>query len=419
LATTGKEMKKPPIIAGLLGAILEWYDFGVYVYLAIFIAKLFFPEENKTLGLILTYSIFAIGYFMRPLGGMLFGHIGDRYGRNTTFVATIMLMSISTVLIGFLPTYYHIGILAPCLLILLRLLQGVSIGGEMIGTLTYFYEVTAEKNRGFVTTLIWCGSGLGILLGSLVSSALLHFLSDAQMSSWGWRVPFLLGIFTGIVGYLLRRKAAESVEFLALKQKNELSKFPLATIFREHKIQLLKVFIIFIPGAIAFYLVFVYMPTYANKFVGISLAAASIITTVLITFFDVFTPFLGWLSDKIGRKLLLILGLSGLVLFTLPLYYLIQHGTLLSLFIAQFCLAILIAFYSSALIAFTLELVPTKIRFSIMGLGYNACYSIFGGTTPLIATYLIYKSGSNLFPAFYLIAAAAIALITVFFCKRA
>ena len=209
------------------------------------------------------------------------------------------------------------------------------------------------------------------------------------------------------------------MEFLALKEKNELVKFPLATIFREHKTQLLKIFIIFIPGAIAFYLVFVYMPTYANKFVGISLAAASIITTILITFFDIFTPFLGWLSDKIGRRLLLVLGLSGLVLFTLPLYHLIQHGTLLSLFIAQLCLAILIAFYSSALIAFSLELVPTKIRFSIMGLGYNACYSIFGGTTPLIATYFIYKSGSNLFPAFYLIAAAAIALITIFFCRKA
>ncbi|MSP52824.1 MAG: MFS transporter [Gammaproteobacteria bacterium] len=410
---------KPPVIAGLFGTILEWYDFSVYVYLAIFIAKLFFPEENKYLGLILTYSIFAIGYLMRPIGGFIFGHFGDRYGRNTTFVATIMLMSIATLLIGFLPTYYHVGILAPCLLVLLRLLQGIAIGGEMIGTLTYFYEVTIEKKRGFVTTLIWCGSGLGILLGSIVSSILLHFLSDQQLLTWGWRLPFFFGIVTGIVGYLLRRQAGESAAFLELKQKNEIVKFPLLTIFREHKVQLLKIFIIFIPGAIAFYLIFVFMPTYANKFINLPLAAASIITTAIMTFFDVFTPFLGWLSDKIGRKLLLVSGLIGLVLFTLPLYYFIQHGTLISLLIAQFIFAIIIALYSSALIAFTLELVPTQIRFSIMGIGYNACYSIFGGTTPLIATYLIYKSGNNLFPAFYLIAAAAIALITVFFCRKA
>lgn len=409
---------KPPVIAGLFGAILEWYDFSIYVYLAVFIAKLFFSEENKYLGLILTYSIFAIGYLMRPIGGVLFGHFGDRYGRNTTFVTTIMLMSIATVLIGFLPTYNHLGILAPCLLVLLRLVQGLSIGGEMMGTLTYFYEVTAENKRGFVTTLIWCGSGLGILLGSIVSSVLLHFVSEAQMLSWGWRLPFLLGLFTGIIGYLLRRQAAESIAFLELKQKDRLAKFPIMTIFREHKIQLLKIFIIFIPGAIAFYLIFVFMPTYVNKFIYLPLATASMITTIVMTFFDVFTPFLGWLSDIVGRKLLLTSGLIGLVLFTLPLYYLLQHGTLLNLIIAQFIFALLIALYSSALIAFTLELVPTKIRFSIMGLGYNACYSIFGGTTPLIATYLIYQSGSNLLPAFYLIIAAAIALITVFCCKQ-
>lgn len=409
---------KPPVIAGLFGAVLEWYDFSVYVYFAIFIAKNFFPEENKYLGLILTYSVFAIGYLMRPIGGLLFGHFGDRYGRNSTFVATIMLMSVATVLIGFLPTYAHIGIMAPCLLLLLRLVQGMAIGGEMIGTLTYFYEVTAEKKRGFVTTLIWCGSGLGILLGSITSTVLLHFISDAQMLSWGWRLPFLFGVITGIVGYLLRRQAAESIVFLALKQKNQLAKFPIITIFREHKIQLLKIFIIFIPGAIAFYLIFVFMPTYMSKFIGLSLAAASSVTTYILIFFDVFTPFLGWLSDKVGRKLLLTSGLIGLIVFTLPLYYLLQHGTLLSLIVTQFIFAILIAFYSSALIAFSLELVPTKIRFSIMGLSYNACYSIFGGTTPLVATYLIYQSGSNLFPAFYLIITAAITLITVFFSNQ-
>lgn len=403
---------KPIILltAGLLGTILEWYDFSVYVYLAPILSAIFFPNESKYISLMLSFLVFAIGYLLRPLGGAIFGHFGDRYGRRITFIASILLMSTSTCLIGFLPTHSQAGVIAPLLLILLRLLQGLSVGGELIGTLTLFFELAPMKKRGVNTALMWIGSGGGILMSSIVVAILTRVLSQQQLHDWGWRIPFFLGALTGLIGFFLRNRTRESVSFLSLKTTGRVASFPFHEILKFHKVKLFKLFLIFIPSAVSFYLVFVFMPTYTSSFLKMSMGTTTTINTVNLFLLLVFSPLVGLLSDKIGRKIVLLSGLAGFIIASMPLYILISKASVTALFFSQFMLMLLCSLYLGGLMAFALEIIPTYVRYSIAAIGFNLCYSIFGGTTPLIATFLINKSGNVLGPAYYLIFSAIVAL---------
>lgn len=410
MLTTATTTNNTPLIGGILGTVLEWYDFCIYVYLAPILTNLFFPTENKYISLMLVYLVFAVGFLLRPVGGLIFGHLGDKYGRKTTFVLTILLMSVATFLIGLLPTYAQIGIAAPLLLTALRMLQGLSTGGETIGTINFFYEAAPISKRGFYSSLMWNSTGIGLLVSSAVIAIFSHVLTSQQMHEWGWRIPFLLGILTGFAGFFLRRRAEETTPFLEIQAKKEIAAFPLKEILKNHKMQLLKIIMIFIPSGVSFYLFFVFMPTFAAKFANLPLAMTTTINTINLLVLLIAAPLLALMADKIGKKKFLLAGLIGFIIFSLPLYYIIGKGSVSGLFIAQFGFAIISAFYASSSMTFAMELVPTRIRFSIVAIGYSLCYSIFCSTAPLIATYLIYKSHNQYIPAFYLILSALIAL---------
>lgn len=402
------------VIAGLFGTLLEWYDFSVYVYLAPVMAKLFFPADNAYISLLLTYLIFTLGYLIRPLGGVIFGHLGDRFGRKRTLITIILLMSIPTFLIGLLPTYQQIGIAAPLLLALFRILQGLSAGGELIGCTAYAAESAPNHRRGLVSSIVWVASAGGILLGSAVIALISGSFTTTSLESWGWRIPFWFGIIAGYIGYVLRSKLEESQAYIQSQKEGKITAFPLLTAWRNYKIAFLKVFVLGMLGAVSFYLIFVFMPTYSTHILHISLSRATAINSVMTFILIILTIFVGGLSDKVGRKPLLLTGAAGVVVFSLPLYYLMNAGTLLTLSLGQLGFAVLIALYSGPLMAFFLELVPTHVRYSLVAVSYNLCYAIFGGTAPLIATYLIHKTAYEILPAFYLILIAVIVMPVVF-----
>ncbi|MCB1828137.1 MAG: MFS transporter, partial [Coxiellaceae bacterium] len=398
---------------GLLGSIMEWYDFTVYVYLAPIIAHLFFPHQNAYVSMLMAYAVFAVGYVVRPIGAIFFGHYGDRIGRRKILLFTILMMSLTTFAIGFLPLYSEVGVLSPLLLITLRMVQGFSTAGEVVGAITYTFESASPRHRGFWSTSLWVGSGFGVLIASFIVAAVAHSFSTEEMASWGWRLPFIFGLLTGVIGFLIRRKTPESVYFSAMVKRGEVLSFPTLGVLKNYKIPLLKILVIFIPSAVNYYIFFIFLPTYSSDFLGHSLPDALIVNTITMSFLFIFTPIFAFLSDRIGRRPFLLTGLVANILLSITLFNLIATGTLIHFFIAQAIFSIIHSIYTAAVLSTSLESVPTRIRFSAMAIAYNIAYAIFGGTAPLVVTYLIHRNKSLISPSFYIIFLACIALLAV------
>lgn len=401
------------ITACSFGAILEWYDFTVYAYLAPVIATLFFPHENHVTSIVLAYSVFAIGFLARPLGAILFGHFGDRVGRKKVLVYSIVLIASSTALIGVLPTYSEVGLLAPVFLVLLRILQGLTIGGEVTGAGSFVIESTPTKRRGFATSIIWASSGVGMLLSSIVVATISLSMSHDALSHWGWRLPFLLGSVTGVVGYYLRKNISESSEFKQVQQSADIVKFPLVEAIKKVKTKIVVAAGIYVLSAIITYLIFVYMPVYASKTIGLPFAKTMTINTVIMAFMIVLVPIFGHYSDIFARRKMLLVSSTGIFLLAFPLYVLIGHGSVVDLIIAQVIFAIVGAAYQGAITRTVLEMFATNVRYSAAGFAYNLTYSLFGGMAPMVAVFLVDKLKFNAAPSLYLIFGAVISFIAV------
>ena len=396
-------------LSSSLGTILEWYDFSLFAFLTPLLAIHFFPQEDKFTGFILIYAIFAIGFFVRPIGAALFGHMGDRIGRKKTLIVSILLMAIPTFLIGLLPTYQQIGIWAPLLLILLRLCQGLSVGGESTGALLFVIESGDYKNRGFLGASIWAVVGVGMLLGSFAASIAISY----SHYSWSWRVPFLLGIITGIVGYFVRKRTPETILFQNAVQQGKLLKFPLYQGITEHKITLLRIIGIYALSAMITYLIFVFMPTYAANIIGLPLSSVSIISTIGLACVTILVPVGGYISDLIGRKKSLLWPACGFLLMSYPLFVLITQGTLQSFIIAEGVFILLAGWFQGSISTAVIEQLPTSVRFSVSAVGYNIAYSIFGGTAPIVASYLVKLTNNNAAPGLYLSCGALFAVLVI------
>ena len=396
--------------SAIIGSLMEWYDFAAYVFMAAPISRLFFPHDNSYIALMLTYVVFAVGYFMRPIGGILFGHFGDRIGRQKTLTYTILLMSVPTVLIGLLPTYHQIGILAPILLILLRMVQGLSTGGEMIGSISFVFESSPAKHRGLTTAAVWGASGFGFLLGSAAVAFLTTHMTQSQLLHWGWRIPFFFGILTGVVGYFIRQKTEETVYFVAMKKRGEAAVVPIIQTFKQHKKTFLKIFFIFMPAAVMFYTVFIFLPTYAFKFIKHPMHSALTINSIALSVLLIFEPVFGFLSDRYGRKPFMIVAMLICMVISIPLFSMMTSGVLMKFLIAQCIFAFLDAMYTGSVMAAVLESVPTRLRYSTVAGAYNLSYSIFGGTAPLVVTFLIHSSGRFITAAYYIVLVSILAL---------
>ena len=400
--------RRKVIAAGVTGNVLEWYDFAVYGFFAPIIGRLFFPSDDPTVSLIASFGAFAAGFLMRPIGGIIFGFIGDKIGRKRALVLSVLLMAIPSGMIGILPDHATIGVSAAVLMVLMRMLQGMAVGGEYTSSIVYLAEHAPSKRRGFFTSWTLVGAVGGILLGSGVGALLSNLLSAEAVSDWGWRIAFLSGIAVGVVGLLIRRHLPEMP-----KTESNDSANPIIDAFRTEWRAVTQVIGINIFNAVGFYLMFVYAVTWLIKEVKVPRSDALDINSLSLAVLLVLVPVFGALSDKVGRKSLLLFGSGGAVLLGYPLIVLMHHVDFAMVMAGQIGFAILLAAYLSGIPATLTEMFPSRVRVSALSVGYNISLAIFGGTTPLVATWIIERSHDDLSIAWYLIFAAAISFLFI------
>jgi MFS transporter, MHS family, proline/betaine transporter len=396
-----------------IGNTVEWYDFAIYGFLATYIADKFFPPGDETAALLNTFAIFAAAFFMRPLGGFFFGPLADRIGRQRVLAVVILLMSASTLAIGLVPSYDTIGVFAPILLLFLRCLQGFSAGGEYGSGACFLAEYASDKNRGFVVSFLVWSVVVGFLLGSLTVTGLEAVLSESAMDSYGWRIPFLIAGVLGGVGLYIRLRLGDTPDFERLREEGDVASSPLREAITTSWRPILQIIGLVVIHNVGFYIVFTYLPTYFTKTLDftktdafVSITVASLVALVLI-------PPLGALSDRIGRKPLLIAGAVAFAVFTYPLFLLLNAGSLAAAIAAHAGLAAIESVFVSASLAAAAELFATRVRSSAYSIGYNVSVAIFGGTAPYVATWLVARTDNELAPAYYVIAAAVVSLATV------
>ena len=402
------------VISGAsIGNAVEWYDFAIYGFLATFIAANFFPAGNETAALLNTFAIFAAAFVMRPLGGLVFGPLGDRIGRQRVLAIVILLMAGSTLAMGLLPTYDAIGVGAPLMLLFLRCLQGFSAGGEYGGGACYLAEFASDRRRGLTVTFIAWSGVVGFLLGSVTVTLLQTLLGDAAMDAYGWRIPFLIAGPLGLVGLYIRLKLTDTPAFEQLAASDDVAASPLREALRTAWRPILQVIGIMIMFNVGYYVVFTYLPTYFIKTLRFSKTTAFVSITVACVVAIVLILPLAALSDRIGRRPLLVAGTTAFAVLAYPLFLLLNSGSVATAIAAHALLAAIESTYISVAVATGIELFATRVRYSGFSIGYNLCVAAFGGTTPYMVAWLTGSTGNNLAPAFYVIVAAVVSLATV------
>ncbi len=401
----------------MVGNGLEWYDYALYGHFAAIISTLYFPSESVYVSMIATFGVFAAGFLMRPFGAIFFGYIGDRYGRKTALSLAILMMAIPTGCIGILPTHAQIGIWAPILLTLIRLLQGLSLGGEFSGAITFVAEHAPPSRRGFYACSAMFSAAVGILCGSLIGTLLAQVMSPEDLQNWGWRIPFVLGLMIGLVGMYIRTQLDESPEYEKAKAEGKLSKTPLKTALRKHPVEMLQAIGIYLTVTVPFYTLVVFLNTFVTKMLGYSVRDALLMNTAAMLVLIATIPLFGYLSDKVGRKPILVVSAIGFVVLSYPLFWLLTQGGFYGALCAQMVFAALVGIYVAPIPAMLVEMFPTSVRYTGMSLAYNLSATVFGGTTPIVATWLVQRTGSNISVSFYIILCAVITLITLYFFK--
>ncbi|MER7998592.1 glycine betaine/L-proline transporter ProP [Streptomyces sp. NPDC095613] len=424
ITITDERAVKRAVKAASLGNAMEWFDFGIYSYLAVTIGHVFFPSGNPTAELLSSFATFAVAFLVRPLGGMVFGPMGDKIGRKKVLALTMIMMAIGTFAIGLIPSYATIGFWAPALLILFRLVQGFSTGGEYGGASTFIAEYAPDKRRGFFGSFLEFGTLAGYVGAAGLVTALTAALGADTMEAWGWRVPFLVAGPLGLVGLYLRLRLDETPAFQKLEAESAraseaadavevTTREDLAKIFRTYWPAL--ILCIALVGAynITDYMLLSYMPTYLSDALGYSPTHGLMILLVVMVFLMLIINQVGRLNDRYGRKPLLMAGMLGFLFLSLPSFLLIGQGSIVAitagLLMMGLSLVCLLGTMSAALPA----LFPTEVRYGSLSVGYNVAVSLFGGTTPFVITALIDVSGSNLMPAYYAMAAALVGVIAV------
>lgn len=402
------------VTTSMIGNLFEFYDFALFGYFAPIIGKLFFPSNNKTVELISAFGVFAAGFLVRPIGGMIFGHIGDRFGRKKALIFTILLMAIPTAMIGFLPTYESIGVLAPILLVSLRMLQGISMGGNYGGSITFTTEHSDPRHRGLIGSFAVTSCLVGILLGSGTAALFATIFDETALCVWGWRIPFVLGVVICIVGFYMRRNIPESPKYVTAEKAHELTSIPLFEVFKSHKSILFKVVLAVMLHDLSFYILFVYMSSHLSEQVGLSQGTALTINTINLIVVSSCTVLSGWISDKVGRQTVLKITAALFIFMTIPLLFLVNTSNdVMIIFFAQMVLGIVVGGYFGPIPALMSESYPTAIRFSAVTMTTNISGPIFGGLAPMVVASLINVTGTNMIPAYILTVGAVIALISL------
>jgi MHS family proline/betaine transporter-like MFS transporter len=408
-----KQSRLITIAAMAVGNILEFYDFAVYAYLAAILGRNFFPSGSETISLLSTFAVFGVGFVIRPLGGFLIGRFGDRRGRKPALLVTVLLMSIGTGLIGVIPTHAQIGIAAPILLTLARLLQGFSAGGEWGGGATFIVEWAPAGRRGFYGGIHVVTIYLGLALGSAVAAALSSSLSPETMEHWGWRVPFILGAVIGPLGLLIRRKIDESPVFVEAQVHADAETTPGILRTMGHA------FCFAAMQAVLTYVFLGYFPTFTQKFAGLSASQALWSTALAIATIVPVGLLSGAISDRIGRKPPMIASCVAFILLAYPLFYIVVNGASFAAVMAvQAVAGMLTGLFLGTMPATLVEMFPTKTRLMGLSTSFNASTGLFGGFAPFIATSLVAATGAPTSVAFFVAASAVVSLAAVVMLKE-
>ncbi|WP_158907419.1 MFS transporter [Burkholderia sp. L27(2015)] len=408
LHLTGDTALRRVIGAVIVGNCFEWFDYIAYSFFSVVIAKLFFPTEDPVISLLLTLGTLGVGLFVRPLGGLWLGAYADRVGRNAALTLTITLMTVGTALIALAPTYAQIGIAAPVIIVLARLLQGFAVGGEMGSAAALLIERIPPNRQNYYTSWIQAGVGMSILLSAGFGFYLTSQLDPSALNSWGWRMPFLLGILLGPIGLYIRRQVANHVQ--AGKSSN--ARTPLREIFHLHLRSTITGMGLTALWTICSYVLLFYIPTYSAAALHLPIVIG--FSAVLVGGLTAFclTPIMGFLADRHGARRFLVGAAASIFALAYPMFALINvHPGIVTLLMFQLVFGVLIACYEGAVLAVLANLFPNRVRSSGIAVSYNAAVILFGGFAAVILTWLIAVTGSNLAPAFYVMGAAAISAL--------
>ncbi|MCP3717550.1 MFS transporter [Paraburkholderia sp. CNPSo 3281] len=399
------------IVAAAVGNFVEWFDFAVYGFLATLLTRQFFPNGDPAIALMKTFAVFAVAFAFRPLGGVFFGVVGDRVGRKKTLALTILIMAGATTVIGFLPTYASVGMLAPLLLAIVRCVQGFSAGGEYAGACAYLMEHAPKHQRARYGSFLPVSTFLSFASAAVVASGLDAMLSPEAMSSWGWRIPFIAAAPIGLVGLYLRTRLGETPSFAAVEHDHDLAHAPLRETLKTQASAIVRLGAFVSVTALSFYTFTTYFATYLQVVGHLSRASALLVTVIALVFAAAICPLAGLYSDAVGRRKTVFTACAILIAAVYPSFALGGSGDFRSA-IAGACLLALGAVLSGVVTAALLsEIFPTRTRYTASAITYNLAYTIFGGTAPLVATWLIESTGNNISPAFYLIAVSLLALV--------
>jgi MHS family proline/betaine transporter-like MFS transporter len=422
VTANGKVVRKATV-AGAIGSFVEWYDYGIYGLLATYLAINIMGEGGAG-GVFLTNVGFLVSFAARPFGSFICGYLGDRLGRKKLLAALLVLISGATAAIGLVPSHAAIGVGAPVLLVALRVLQGFSAGGEVAGAMSFVGEYAPDARRNFMMSFIAVGSFVALMFGSAFSAVLITALGDDAMTSWAWRVPFLLAVPLGYVGFYIRRRLEETPHFTALREQNTVARNPLKeslTSPRHLKAIGLTIFLPALNGP-GYYLLFVYMPTYLKTSLGddhnFSMLRALTVTAFSLVAIAICIPFMARLSDRVGRKPVLAFSAVAMAVVSYPMFLLITTGQFGLACIGTVVLAIAFSGHAAVVHTALAEMFPTSVRYSAYSIGFSLSTVIFGGSAPLLMTELIDSTGSNLVPAFFSIITAVITLVSIAFLRE-
>ena len=404
------------VAASAIGNATEWFDYGIYAYGVSYIAAALFPGETQQATLF-ALATFAISFLVRPLGGFVWGPLGDRFGRKAILAITIMMMAAATVLVGFIPSYAAIGAWAPALLVLLRMVQGFSTGGEYGGAATFMAEHAPDARRGFFGSFLEFGTLAGFSFGALLMLGFSLLLNDAQMHDWGWRLPFLVAGPMGLVGLYLRGRVEETPVFREVEApvaRRGLHSANPGRLLTRYWRQMLVMGGLVIALNVVNYTLLSYMPTYLERRLGLSTQQALVVPIIGMLFMMVLLPFAGAASDRLGRKPLWWFSLTGIFVLAIPLYHLMGMG-MLGAIVGFAALGLLYAPQLATISATFPAMFPTQARFAGFAIAYNLATSLFGGTAPAMNSWLITLTGDPIMPAYFMMAACLVGMVALMF----
>ncbi|MBD5803146.1 Proline/betaine transporter [Azoarcus sp. Aa7] len=403
------------IVAAVIGNALEWYDFIVFGFLAVVISRLFFPADSEYSSLLMATATFGVGFFMRPVGGVLLGIYADRKGRKAALQLIIAMMTVSIALIAFAPPYAAIGVAAPLLIVLARLLQGFATGGEFASATSFLIESAPPNKRGLYGSWQMFGQGLAVFAGAGVTALVTRNLSPEAVDAWGWRIPFMIGLLIGPVGLWIRRHLEETEAFLEA-HKAPAEKQSIARMLKNHLREVFAVMGVTVCGTVGFYVILVYMPTFATKQLGMLLSDAFTAQVIAVALMTILIPVFGALSDRVGRKILVILAAAGLLVASYPLLSWVHAAPSFERLVTmQIVLCTLLAVYFGPISAVMAEQFPAGVRSTGLALAYNVAVMVFGGFAQFIVTWLIHTTGITIAPVFYVMFAAVLGFVAALF----